>query len=736
MDGIKDHMCVSPSENHGDMVWLALSSEGCPEYFDFSKLRTYEDCPGARTCKRPDNGCKESGQTYMTLDCDGDGILDHFCTDRRYPDVFGHLVLSTEGCPSTWNWNKNRKQAECNAACNASLGWDGNTNDLGAQIGVRQFFGYCGKNVDNDCDGSGNPPKIQGYCKRVDRQTGVRDIEECGQICKTKAGCNFYSYTLAKNDGDCLMYDACPQMRPSQHFYQTRMACANCHTLIIEKVTPIPDKDGGFPISDEQEKFDSNTEVNADLCASSDSELEWKIEKGHTITVTHTDTWSYEEDTMHKWHAEVEASMEVKTAVTIGGKLFGEAKAEVTGKVSAGGGLEFDYDWDKHWGTIDTTSTSDATQLSLTTKGKPWQWIRYRLSYRQAQVKIPVTYDMVCKETGEQQQVKGHIETTALSNAEIREENMTEECPQYNGKCRCTAKLSSEFQTGEVCSNTNINYPDWGCYVAKNMDCQNVHPLNNANPNDHNAIGKDRSAYWDFPLPNAYFMWSSDPCQPDCPSGQFATKYNGRWKLEMVDGKKTETLLNPNSWECSPWKTCPSGQTVVKEGTAHHDRVCSGDKPRLLQSGGPSFPSQNNSSSIALPTDCKDLGRKDCKAHDSCLLTETKECVDFECGLLSPTKCKREVERCTFFKENSQCLDHFCAGQKMRHCKKDALCAWFGSTCVDFACSVFNRGRCGKEPKCQWVKKAKACQEIVPTHSSLPAPALDLGPAPALDLGR
>ena len=51
-------------------------------------------------CQRPSSGCTESFDIYKSVDCDGDGILDHACSTTVNDDRW--LVLSSEGCPSSW----------------------------------------------------------------------------------------------------------------------------------------------------------------------------------------------------------------------------------------------------------------------------------------------------------------------------------------------------------------------------------------------------------------------------------------------------------------------------------------------------------------------------------------------------------------------------------------------------------------------------------------------------------
>ena len=51
-------------------------------------------------CQRPSSGCIESYDIYKSVDCDGDGILDHACSTTVNNNRW--LVLSSEGCPSSW----------------------------------------------------------------------------------------------------------------------------------------------------------------------------------------------------------------------------------------------------------------------------------------------------------------------------------------------------------------------------------------------------------------------------------------------------------------------------------------------------------------------------------------------------------------------------------------------------------------------------------------------------------
>ena len=61
-------------------------------------------------CQRPSSGCSNSIDIYKSVDCDGDGILDHACSTT----VNSHrwLVLSSEGCPSNWG-SASRPVSKC-----------------------------------------------------------------------------------------------------------------------------------------------------------------------------------------------------------------------------------------------------------------------------------------------------------------------------------------------------------------------------------------------------------------------------------------------------------------------------------------------------------------------------------------------------------------------------------------------------------------------------------------------
>ena len=60
----------------------------------------YFQFPYLGQCQRPSSGCFDSHDIYKSVDCDGDGILDHACSTT----VNSHrwLVLSSEGCPTNW----------------------------------------------------------------------------------------------------------------------------------------------------------------------------------------------------------------------------------------------------------------------------------------------------------------------------------------------------------------------------------------------------------------------------------------------------------------------------------------------------------------------------------------------------------------------------------------------------------------------------------------------------------
>jgi hypothetical protein len=71
-----------------------------------------ETTTAPQACARPSTpGCTHLDEVYTSLDCDGDGVLDHKCTTTTDSRMW--LVLSSEGCPPSWGGT--RKQSECQA---------------------------------------------------------------------------------------------------------------------------------------------------------------------------------------------------------------------------------------------------------------------------------------------------------------------------------------------------------------------------------------------------------------------------------------------------------------------------------------------------------------------------------------------------------------------------------------------------------------------------------------------
>lgn len=108
-DGIEDHVCLNTRDQRAYMV---LSSEGCPNSWG---LRSRSLCPQAfngKVCARPqNNGCTRRYDQYLYIDCDGDGIKDHYCKDTSDPYKIW-LVLSSEKCPNSWG-SSNRHFSQC-----------------------------------------------------------------------------------------------------------------------------------------------------------------------------------------------------------------------------------------------------------------------------------------------------------------------------------------------------------------------------------------------------------------------------------------------------------------------------------------------------------------------------------------------------------------------------------------------------------------------------------------------
>ena len=62
-------------------------------------------------CERPNPElCTASHDIYKNVDCDGDGIFDHACSTTINTNRW--LVLSSEGCPSSWG-SGSRPDSKC-----------------------------------------------------------------------------------------------------------------------------------------------------------------------------------------------------------------------------------------------------------------------------------------------------------------------------------------------------------------------------------------------------------------------------------------------------------------------------------------------------------------------------------------------------------------------------------------------------------------------------------------------
>merc|ERR1712226_1362161 len=66
--------------------------------------------PTRTTCARPSWGCYHGHDVYESLDCDGDGVMDHKCTTTINNNMW--LILSSEGCPNSWG-SGSRSASEC-----------------------------------------------------------------------------------------------------------------------------------------------------------------------------------------------------------------------------------------------------------------------------------------------------------------------------------------------------------------------------------------------------------------------------------------------------------------------------------------------------------------------------------------------------------------------------------------------------------------------------------------------
>jgi len=98
-DGILDHLCTT---TNNDNRWVALSSKGkCGTFVSDKKGK----CVAHARCQRPKTGCVSKNDVYKHIDCDGDGILDHVCTNGANRWV----ALSSKGDCKTFVSEKNGK---------------------------------------------------------------------------------------------------------------------------------------------------------------------------------------------------------------------------------------------------------------------------------------------------------------------------------------------------------------------------------------------------------------------------------------------------------------------------------------------------------------------------------------------------------------------------------------------------------------------------------------------------
>eukprot|EP00808_Paulinella_micropora_P026165 g19764.t1 len=68
-------------------------------------------CQNLTVCERPVGWCEQSGLQYSSLDCDGDGSLDHICQSLTNPSQFGTiLTYASFSCADTW---PNANRSEC-----------------------------------------------------------------------------------------------------------------------------------------------------------------------------------------------------------------------------------------------------------------------------------------------------------------------------------------------------------------------------------------------------------------------------------------------------------------------------------------------------------------------------------------------------------------------------------------------------------------------------------------------
>lgn len=94
-DGALDHVCTNAQGARG----LILSGKQCRSIWPYAARSLCVPAFGkAKECPRPRGWCFGRGEKYRSYDCNGDGVLDHICTNNR--GARG-MILSPR-CRSVW----------------------------------------------------------------------------------------------------------------------------------------------------------------------------------------------------------------------------------------------------------------------------------------------------------------------------------------------------------------------------------------------------------------------------------------------------------------------------------------------------------------------------------------------------------------------------------------------------------------------------------------------------------
>eukprot|EP00808_Paulinella_micropora_P031352 g40014.t1 len=114
-------------------------------------------CENLTVCERPAGWCEEAALQYSSLDCDGDGSLDHVCQNISYPPQFGTiLTYASFSCADTW---PNADRSECDAGYGICSRPDGLMGPMMEYKNCRQLAAE-GELCEVGCDNTGFPLRV------------------------------------------------------------------------------------------------------------------------------------------------------------------------------------------------------------------------------------------------------------------------------------------------------------------------------------------------------------------------------------------------------------------------------------------------------------------------------------------------------------------------------------------------------------------------------------------------